>query len=114
VLLAAALSSARAHGWQASPEDHAKHHPGAQAAEQAAPVPQATSMAGMNMMAPNPKLDELVKKMNAAQGQAKVDAMAELLTAMVQEHQSMHANMSGMMSMMHKMGAAGGHEDAKK
>jgi hypothetical protein len=43
--------------------------------------------------------------MNATQGQAKVDAMAELLTALVQAHQSMHATMGGM---MHNMGEAHG------
>ena len=37
-------------------------------------------MKGMDMKASDAKLDELVAKMNAAQGQAKVDAMAELLT----------------------------------
>ena len=35
-----------------------------------------------------------------AQGQAKVDAMAELLTTLVQYHQSMHGNMDQMMSKM--------------
>jgi hypothetical protein len=69
-------------------------------------------MAGMNMMASNEKLDELVKKMNAAQGPAKVDAIAEVLTALVHEHQSMHGNMASMMSMMHNAGAA--QSDAKK
>jgi hypothetical protein len=39
-----------------------------------------------------------VKKMNAAQGQAKVDAIAELLTTLVQQHQSMHGDMGQMMS----------------
>jgi hypothetical protein len=117
VLLSAALISVPAHGWQVSAEDHAKHHPGGDAAPKAAaaapapqatPAPQAKGMAGMNMMASNAKLDELVKKMNAAQGQAKVDAIAALLSALVQEHQSMHGNMANMMSMMHNAG------DAKK
>lgn len=117
VLLSAALISGPAHGWQVSAEDHAKHHPGgepapnaaaAAPAPQAPPAPQAKGMAGMNMMASNAKLDELMKKMNAAQGQAKVDAIAALLTALVQEHQSMHGNMANMMSMMHNAG------DAKK
>jgi len=31
--------------------------------------------------------------MNAAQGQAKVEAMAEPLTTLVKQHQSMHGNM---------------------
>ena len=106
-LVVAALTSASAHGWQVSPEEHAKHHPDAQA-EKAAPAPPAKGMAGMkgmDMTASNAKLDALVTKMNAAQGQAKVDAIAELLTALVQQHQTMHGNMGQMMSMM-KDGAA--------
>jgi hypothetical protein len=111
VLGIAALTIAPAHGWQVSPEEHAKHHPGAEAqkatpAPQPPPAPQAKGMAGMkgmDMMASNAKLDELVTKMNAAQGQAKVDAIAELLTVLVQQHQGMHGNMGQMMSMMSKM-----------
>jgi hypothetical protein len=101
VLVVAALTIAPAHAWQVTPEEHAKHHPEAQAGK-AAPAPQAKSpgMKGMDMMASSAKLDELVKKMNAAQGQVKVDAMAELLTALVQQHQSMHGNMAEMMSKM--------------
>ena len=110
-LLSAALVAGPARAWQVSAEDHAKHHPAGQAAEPKAatpaPTPQSKGMAGMNMMASNAKLDELVKKMNAAQGQAKVDAIAELLTVLVQEHQGMHGNMTNMMSMMQSMG--GGH-----
>lgn len=94
-LCAAALTIAPAHAWQVSPEDHAAHHPAAQAGR-AAPTPQPTSDA---------KLDELVAKMNAAQGQAKVDAMAELLTTLVKQHQRMHGTMGQMMSKM-KDGAA--------
>jgi hypothetical protein len=107
VLVVAALTNAPAHGWQVTPEEHAKHHPDAQAgkappAPRSAPVPQAKAegMKGMDRTASSAKLDELVKKMNAAQGQVKVDAMAELLTAMVQQHQSMHGNMGEMMSKM--------------
>ena len=106
-LLVAALTTVPAHGWQVSPEEHAKHHPDAQA-QKPASAPEAKKMAGMkgmDMKASNAKLDELVAKMNAAQGQAKVDAMAELLTTLVKQHQSMHGNMGQMMSKM-KDGAA--------
>ena len=115
-LAVAAITIAPAHAWQVSPEEHAKHHPGAQA-EKATPTPQATpappakgmaGMKGMDMAASNAKFDELVKKMNAAQGQAKVDAMAELLTALVQEHQTMHGNMANRMSMMHRVDGGAG------
>lgn len=100
--LLAALPAVPANAWQATAEDHAKHHPGAQAAAQpAAPAkPGAKSPSAMDMTASTAKLDELVKKMNAAQGQAKIDAIAELLTALVQTHQSMHDNMSHMMEHM--------------
>ena len=107
----AALTIAPAHGWQASPEEHAAHHPAAQADKAPTPpptpAPPAKGMAGMgmDMKASNAKLDELVAKMNAAQGQAKVEAIAELLTTLVQHHQSMHGNMGQMMSKM-KDGAA--------
>jgi len=113
-LLVTALTIVPAHGWQVSPEEHAAHHPAAQADKvapptaQPAPKPQAKAMAGMkgmDMKASDAKLDELVAKMNAAQGQAKVDAMAELLTTLVKQHQSMHGNMGEMMSKM-KDGAA--------
>ena len=50
------------------------------------------------------RLDKLVKRMNAVKGSEKTDAIAELLTALVQEHRSMHAammaNMSAMMGTM--------------
>ena len=110
VLMAVAATSVPAHGWQASPDEHAKHHPAAPAgqaapAPQATPAPRTTGMAGMKDA--GARLDELVAKMNAAQGQAKVDAIAELLTALVQQHQSMHGGMGEMMSKMkHKDGAA--------
>ena len=93
VLLTVALTISPADGQQASAEEHAEHHPDQQA--------QKAGMTGMNMAASNARLDELVKKMNAAQGQAKVDAIAELLTALVQTHKGMHADMSQMMSNMH-------------
>ena len=108
VLMVAAVTAVPAHGWQVSPVDLAKHHPEAEAAK-APPAPQPKGMAGMkgmDMTAASAKLDELVKKMNTAQGQAKVDAMAELLTALVQQHQGMHANMGQMMSKMKDGGAA--------
>jgi len=107
-LLVTALTIVPAHGWQVSPEEHAAHHPAAQADKAAptphpAPAPEAKAragMKGMDMKAADAKLGELVAKMNVAQGQAKVDAMAELLTTLVQYHQSMHGNMDQMMSKM--------------
>jgi hypothetical protein len=107
VLVTAALTIAPLRAWQVSPEEHANHHPAQ--AEKATPAPPAkgtASMKGMDMAAANARFDELLKKMNAAQGQAKVDAMAELLTALVQQHQAMHGGMEQMMSKMKGGGAA--------
>ncbi len=56
------------------------------------------------MKANDEKLDALVQKMNAATGGAKADAMAELLTALVDDrrhgYEPMMANMMKMMEMM--------------
>ena len=51
------------------------------------------------------KLDALVAKMNAATGAPKVDAIAELLTALVQQHKSMRERMMAdpVMMQMHRM-----------
>jgi len=51
-----------------------------------------------NMMASDAKLEELVKKMNDARGEAKIDAIAEVVTALVQQHQAMHGMMAGKMA----------------
>jgi hypothetical protein len=66
------------------------------------------------MRANDQKLDDLVKKMNAATGDAKVNAIAEALTALVQDRRTMHesmANMSTMMNMMGSMGAMHGRSE---
>ena len=67
------------------------------------------------MKASGARLEALVKKMNAAKGEAKTDAIAELLTALVEDrrhHESMMANMSGMMSKMHGGAAEHGQDHA--
>ena len=46
------------------------------------------------------KLDALITKMNAAKGSAKVDAIAEALTTLVQQHKAMR---EGMMQMQDQM-----------
>jgi endonuclease V-like protein UPF0215 family len=53
-----------------------------------------------NMMASDAKLEELVKKMNDARGEAKTDAIAEVVTALVQQHRTMHGMMAGRMGGM--------------
>jgi hypothetical protein len=92
-------------------EQHDHDHAATATAVGETPNPTQAMMAGM--MAADAKLDELVKKMNSTKGQAKTDAIAELLTALVQEHRtmgaSMMANMTNMMSMMDMMGNKAAH-----
>ena len=110
VLLAAAVSagSARVAGSQDA-ASHTEHHPAAPVAP-AAPTPRA-GQTGMPMMAAmqatDRQLDELLKKMNAATGTAKVDLMADIISKLVQERQSMHESMAHMSSMMPMMGGRG-------
>jgi len=90
-----------------TPEEHQQHHPGAavQAPAQTAPTAPPVGAAKAGMMAENDKLDALVAKMNAATGAAKVDAMAEVLTALVDKQRPMKCGM--MDEMMSKMKAKG-------
>lgn len=73
----------------------------------AADTPSSAPMCGMMdmqaMMATNAKLEALVKNMNAASGQAKTDAIATLLTTLVEDQVAMHKRM--MEDMMPKMPA---------
>ena len=67
----------------------------------------------MSMMArmktADAKLDALVKKMNEAKGAAKTDAIAELLTALVNDRRTVgEPMMANMMSMMTTMSACSG------
>jgi hypothetical protein len=65
-------------------------------------------MAEMN--AGNAKLDALVKEMNAVSGEAKIAAMAVVITELVQQHTAMHGHMgqmhhhmmAGCSTMMHR------------
>lgn len=80
---------------QATPPHHAE-------AEQAPIDAQHAGMTAMrekmmaDMSASGVALDALVAKMKAAKGRAKVDAIAELLETMVQQHKAMHAEMMQM------------------
>lgn len=89
-------SPAHLDGQQATdPVDHSAHHPAAPATSAAPPATAATA----SMTSPA-KLDELVKKMNSAKGEAKTAAMAELLTVLVQDRQACEPMMMKMMEMM--------------
>ena len=89
---------------QADPQDHDAHHSGADPAQPAEPTKRpAGAMQGhmtARMKEQDAMLDALVVKMNAAKGNARVDAIVELLTAMAQERKSMR---SGMMRMHEQM-----------
>ena len=50
-----------------------------------------------DMKAADAKLDELVKSMNAATGDAKISAMAQVVTELVREQKTTHEHM-GMMN----------------
>jgi hypothetical protein len=92
------------HGQQtAESVDHSAHHPAAPATQAEPPATGA-----MGSMASAARLDELVKKMNAAKGEAKTAAIAELLTVLVQDRQACAPMMANMMKMMDMMGGAHG------
>ena len=60
------------------------------------------------MRASDAAIESLVKKMNAARGPAREDAMVELLNALVQDRRVMHESMSNMSTMMDMMGGMRG------
>jgi hypothetical protein len=112
-MFTAILASAPVHllGQQPSQvQQHDQHHPDTPDQPPASADDQHTRM--MNMMATmhanDQKVDDLVKKMNAAKGTAKVDAMAELLTTLVQDRRSMQESMSNVSMMMNMMGTMNG------
>ena len=55
------------------------------------------------MSSADASLDALVTRMNAATGTARVDALAEVVTALVQQHKAMHAHMAQMHEHMMQM-----------
>lgn len=87
-------------------QSHEAHHP-AQATPKVSQA-QETEMTGMqqkmmaDMKAMDAELDALVTKMNAAKGDARVEAMAEVLTTLVQERSTMRDRMMNMQT--HTMG----------
>jgi hypothetical protein len=56
------------------------------------------------MKAGDAKLDALVKEMNAATGDAKVNAVAAVVNELVQQHRAMHGRMGEMHQHMMGMG----------
>lgn len=95
----------------ADPVDHAQHHPAAPATPPATPPAVPGAMGPMKSSA---ALDALVTKMNSAQGAAKVEAMAELLNALVQDRHACASMMTTMSGMMDKMKSIGGNMPMEK
>jgi hypothetical protein len=96
------------------PDNLHKHDHGVIDSHQAQPTAgQQSDMAKMMaaMKATDQKLDDLMTKMNTAEGPAKIDAIAELLTTLVQDRRTMHdammSNMSKMMNMIPPMRGRG-------
>lgn len=87
-----------------------QQNPTAQGA-QAQPQPDMAEMMKMHeqmmaeMKAGDAKLDALVKDMNAAAGQPKVNAMAAVINELVRQHKAMHDRMGQMHQQM--MGGRG-------
>jgi hypothetical protein len=106
---------AQAEASAAQQQTQEEHHPaGDQPADANAQAAQMMSMQqkmtmGMqqkmmsDMKAMDATLDALVTKMNAAKGDAKVDAIAELVTAVVRQRATMHDGMMQMHGQMMKM-----------
>lgn len=107
------------HGQQPGAQTQEQHDHEHQAAGDTKAAGAATQRPGMmtpdmmkmmsDMKARDAKLEALVQKMNTATGAARTDAMAELLTALVDERQAMRNSMMGTMNMM---GPTGGHGPA--
>ena len=99
------LASGAAGARQAQEQDHQEHHPASEPQAEAQPQRSAgmmqmhqTMMANMKSM--DDSVTDLVAKMTAATGEAKVAAMAELLTAVVQQHSTMRTGMMQMQGCM--------------
>jgi hypothetical protein len=84
--------------------------PATSSGQQAAPTMQDMTKMHEQMMAQmqagDARLDALVKDMNAAKGEAKVDAVAAVVTELVTQQKAMHGHM-GQMHQMMMMGGRG-------
>ena len=98
----------------ATPSQHDHFTPPSSPAAPQATTPEMMKMHHQmmsEMKAADVKLEALVKDMNAATGDAKVAAMAEVVTALVRQQQAMHGRMA---SMDHCMVMGGQQEMMKK
>jgi len=65
------------------------------------------------LKASDQRLEELVRAMNTAKGDAKIEAMAQVITELVHQQQAMHGRMGVMMGQM-STGMMGGKGAAGK
>lgn len=91
LFLVAVFTSASAHAQAQAAQAGHEHTAGTAAAVEQQHAGMTAPM--MDMTAADQKIDALVKKMNAAKGSAKTDAIAELVTALVESQRAMHAMM---------------------
>jgi len=101
-LFAAALLTA----FPATAQQHKEHHRG-DAKQKPAELEQKCEMMQREMQEMHAKMQErqeemqtLVEEMNSANGDAKVDRIAEVVTKMAQHHKHMHETHTGMMQKM--------------
>ena len=116
VVLVFAASPASAQATQPAPSPNQHDHTApAVPAQPAAQTPDTHQMHDMHammaaMQASHARLQDLVAKMNTAQGAAKVDAIAAVVTELVASqhamHESMQSHMAQMMGTMKMQGAA--------
>jgi len=112
---------------QPAQQDHSSHHQATEPPSDSTPQTSATQAERAGGMmgeeaAAAAKLDALVAKMNASTGESRTDAMAELLTVLVQQQKSMcermmtspgMMQMHEMMNMMQMHGMMDKKDDAK-
>lgn len=72
-------------------------------AETPAPGSMRAKMMTDGMMAADARLEKLVKEMNEANGPAKTDAIAAVVTELVEQHRAMRGMMAGHMASMKGM-----------
>lgn len=112
-----------AHGQQPATQSQEQHDHEHQAAGETKAGAAATARPGMmspdmmkmmsDMKARDARIEALVQKMNATKGAEKTEAIAQLLTALVEECHAMRSSMMGMMNMMGPMGGHGPAEHDK-
>jgi hypothetical protein len=87
---------------QIDAQDHRAHHPEAEQSPKPAPsvIPAMHDKMMADMQAGDARIESLLAKMKGAKGNAKVDVIAELLTAMAEQHKTMR---DGMMQMQGNM-----------